>query len=99
MIPISIASLFGDLRINGGLIRYIAQYRTEERTGDIKALIQTGLQINTIAGLILFLIIFLASGVLADGVLHQPEIQPLIQLASANLIAQSLIATSRAIFV
>lgn len=98
-IPISIATLFGDLGISSGLVKYIAQFRKEERSGDIKVLVRTGLLINTAVSLLLFSIIFLTSGILASTIFHQPEIQILIQVSSFNLIAQSLIKTTRSIFI
>jgi len=98
-IPISFASLFVNLGVGGGLTKYIAQYRTENREGDISVLIHTGLLINTAASLLLFLITFLASGILASRVFNRPEIQLLIQVSSLNLIAHSLITTTRSIFV
>jgi len=99
MIPISIANLFGNPGIKGGLIRYISQFRTEDRPGDVRTLIRAGLLINSAAGLVLFLIIFLSSGFLADRVFHQPEVQPLMQIASANLLAHSVIAVARGVFI
>lgn len=99
MIPISLASMFTNPGVNSGLTKYIAQYRVEKKTGDIKTLLTTGLLINTTISLALILIVNLSSGYLAINLFHQPDIQLLIQVASLNLISQTLIATTRSIFV
>ena len=99
LIPISLASLFNDIGVCGGLTKYIAQYRAENREGDLTVLIRAGLLINTAASLFLFLITFLSSGILASRVFNQPRIRLLIQVSSLSIIAQSLITTTRSIFV
>jgi len=98
-IPISTASLFLDLGVNGALVKYLAQYRSEERITEARALLKTGLIINTLAGLIFTIITYILSGYLATQVFHQPEINLLIQVSSINLLAQSLIYSARSIFI
>lgn len=98
-IPISIASMFTDLGIGSGLVKYIAQYRMEGRKEDIRTLLAIGLAINTAAGLALMSIIFFSSGYFAKSVFNRSEIQLLIQVASVNLLAQSLIKTARSVFI
>ena len=99
LIPISIASLFGDLGVNAGLIKYVSEYRSEGRQEEVNTLLRTGLLIKSTASLILFLAVSLSSGYISTTILRQPDLQPLIQLASLNLLAQSMIGTSRSIFV
>ena len=99
IVPISIASLLTDLGINAALIKYISQLRTEGRTADISTLVRTGLAINTGIGILLSTAVYLSSGYLATAVFNQPGIQPLIQIASLNILAQSLVNTTRSIFV
>ena len=99
MVPISIAGLFIDLGINGALIKYLAQYRSEGRISEANSFLKAGLGINILAGSILTALIFVSSGYLAKQVFHQPEIQVLIQVSSFNLIALSLLNTARSIFV
>ena len=99
MIPISFASMFTNLGINNGLTKYIAQYRTENKEGDLRTLLTTGLTVNTTASVVLLLIVNLSSGYLATNVFHQPDIQLLIQVASINLLAQTLVNTTRSIFI
>lgn len=99
MIPVSIAALFRDLGVTSALIKYIAQYRFEKKTAEIKIIVRAGLLLNSAVGAFLFLITFFLSGPLATNVFHQPELQLLIEVASASLFAQSLLATSQSIFV
>jgi O-antigen/teichoic acid export membrane protein len=79
--------MFTNPGVNSGLTKYIAQYRAENKIGDLRNLLTTGLLINTTASVILFLIVNISTGYLADNVFHQPEIWLLIQVASVNLLA------------
>lgn len=99
MVPISIAGLFIDLGINGALIKYLAQYRSEGRISEANSFLKAGLGINILAGSILTALIYFSSGYLAKQVFHQPEIQVLIQISSLNLLALSLLNTARSIFI
>lgn len=99
MIPISIAGLFIDLGINGALIKYLAQYRSEGRASEANSFLKAGLTINILASSILTVLIYISSEYLANQVFHQPEIRILIQVSSLNLIAQSLLNTARSIFI
>jgi len=98
-VPISIASLFIDLGVNGALVKYLAQYRSENRMGEARTLLKTGLTINILVGSILTLITFISSGYLAVQVFHLPEIKLLLQISSINLLAQALFNTARSIFI
>lgn len=99
VIPISIASMFTDLGINNGLIKFISQYRSEKREQDVYLLLKTGLLINLIISAAFFLIIFTFSGFFASYLLHDLELKLLIQVGSINLLTQSLISTSKSIFI
>jgi len=99
VIPISIASIFTDLGINNGLIKFISQYRSEKREQDIYILLKAGLLINIGIGVVLFFILFTFSGFFASYLLHDLEYKLLIQVGSINLLTQSLISTSKSIFI
>ena len=98
-IPISIASLFVDLGVNGALVKYLAQYCAENRIGEASALLKTGLVINILVGSILTILIFISSGYLSESVFKLPEVQILLQISSINLLAQSLFNTARSVFI
>jgi len=99
MIPITLASIFTNPGVNSGLTKYLAQYRSENRRGDLKTFMTVGLLINTTASLALVLILNLSSGYLASKVFNQPEIKILIQVASLNLLARSFINSTKSIFI
>jgi len=99
MIPVSIAALFSDLGVTSALTKYVAQYRSEKRPAEIKVIVRAGLIMNSAVGASLSLATFFLSGFLAVHVFHQPELQMLIEVASATLFANSLLATSQSIFV
>jgi len=99
MIPVSIVGLFRDLGVTSALVRYIARYRAEGRTSEIQPLVRAGLFINLAVGAGLSLATFLLAGPLAVNLLHQPGLGLMIKVASADLIAHSLLMTSWAIFV
>jgi O-antigen/teichoic acid export membrane protein len=99
MVPISIAGLLIDLGINGALVNYLAQYRSEGRASDVNSILKAGLMINILASSILTVLVFISSEYLANHVFHQPEIKVLIQVSSLTLIAQSLFNTARSIFI
>ena len=99
MIPASIAALFRDLGITSALIKYIAQYRIEKKTGEINVIMRTGLLLDASVGALLSLITFFLSGLLATDVFHQPELKKLIEVSSATLFAHSLLTTSQSVFV
>ena len=99
MIPITLAAIFTNPGVNSGLTKYLAQYRSENRRGDLKIFMTAGLLINTTASIILVIIINLSSGYLASNVFNQPEIQLLIQVASLNLLARSFINSTKSIFI
>jgi len=98
-VPISIASLFIDLGVNGALVKYLAQYRSENRIREARSLLSTGLTINILTGSVLTVLTYILSGYIATRVFHQPEIQLLIQISSINLLASSLFNTARSIFI
>jgi len=99
MIPISIAALFGDVGVTSALIKYVAQYRSEEKLADAKVMMRAGLLLNSAVGVILSLTTFSLSGFLAVKVFHQPELTLLIEVASVTILAQSVLLTSRSIFI
>ncbi|GAH40219.1 unnamed protein product, partial [marine sediment metagenome] len=99
MVPISIAGLFINFGINGALIKYLAQYRSEGKISDANSFLKAGLMINILASSILAVLVFISSEYLANRVFHQPELKVLIQVSSLNLIAQSMLNTARSIFI
>lgn len=89
--------LFSDWGINQGLVRYIAQYGSSGKLGDVSDLATTGYIIKFIIGSILSLILFLSADFLAVFLLKRPEIGGFIKLTSALVLSQSIYSTAIAI--
>jgi len=98
-IPISLAAILMNTGINQALIKYLSQYRLDDKPQHRRTLIETGAAINFTAGIILTLITFLSSTFLAETIFGQPELAPLIRLYSLILIGQTLVNTANSILV
>jgi len=94
----SLITIFRDWGITSAIIRYLAQYRTENRAEEIRSVILTGLVFEIIKGIVLSILSFLLSDYLAIGVYNRPTIAPLIQIASFSILASALIGTATAVF-
>ena len=94
----SLITIFRDWGITSAMIRYSAQYRTENRAEEIRSVILTGLVFEIIMGIALSILSFLLSDYLAVGVYNRPTIAPLIQIASFSILASALIGTATAVF-
>jgi stage V sporulation protein B len=97
MIPINIALLFSDLGVNSALVRYLSQFRHEENYDALKSYIKAGLLINASIGVLLSVIVYALSGLLA-GIFNQPDLDLLIKIGSVNVLAQSMLSTAQSIF-
>jgi stage V sporulation protein B len=90
--------LFRDWGVNSAMIKYTAQYRSESKTTETKAILAAGLLFELALGVSLSLISFLLSGFLATDVFHRPDIKPLIEIASFTVIGTALIITAQSAF-
>jgi len=95
--PWTVAS-FRDMGINLAMVKYLAQYKTESRTGEIRNILASCALINIIIGATLSLISFSLAGFLASNVFYRPEIKPLIEIASLIVLSGSLLTTAQATF-
>ncbi|MBS7620003.1 flippase [Candidatus Bathyarchaeota archaeon] len=98
-IPISVMHLFGDLGVNSALVKYISQYRLEEKPVEVKRLVKTGLTINALINTILSFLAFLLSDFLSETIFHEPQLNVLIKIGSLGLLAQALMTTCQSIFI
>ena len=96
-VPIGFAYILMNLGTDQALIKYIAQYRYEDRTENIRLLMESGLFISLVVGLFYTLLLWFSSGYLASSVFHQPELETLIKMFSLGVVAQSVIAAAWAI--
>ncbi len=98
LIAPSMVSIFRDWGVNSAIIKYIAQYRSENKITNVKSILNAGLLFEMISGLFLSLVSFLLSGFLAVNIFQRPHIQLLIQVASFTILADAMIVAVQSIF-
>jgi O-antigen/teichoic acid export membrane protein len=90
--------LFRDWGVNSAMIKYTAQYRSENKTAETKAILAAGLLFELALGVSLSLISFLLSGFVATDIFHRPDIKPLIEIASFTVFGTALVITAQSAF-
>jgi stage V sporulation protein B len=99
LIPFGFANLFLDWGISSALIKYLSQYRYENKPENRRLLIESALLLNVLIGVMLTLILFTSSRYLAHDVFMQPEIEILIKFSSFSILGNSLLRISWAVAV
>jgi O-antigen/teichoic acid export membrane protein len=94
----SLISVFRDWGINSAMVRYTAQYRSEDRAAEVKNILISGIIFEVALGIALSAVSFVLSGYLATNVFHRPAISSLIQIASITILAGGLINAATAAF-
>jgi O-antigen/teichoic acid export membrane protein len=94
----SLITTFRDWGINSAMIKYIAQYNSENKPANVKGILIAGLLFELALGLSLSFISFLLSGFLATNVFQRPDIKPLIQIASLTILAGALLTAAQSAF-
>ena len=96
-VPIGFAYILMNLGTDQALIKYIAQYKYEGKTENIRLLIESGLFISLVVGLFYTLLLWFSAGYLASSVFNQPELETLIKILSLGAVGQSVINAAYAI--
>jgi len=94
-------NLFAILRdwgINSAMTRFIAKYKSENKTAKAKGILSAGVLFELALGLSLSLLSFILSDFTATNLLQRPDIAPLIQIASFNILAEALLTATQSIF-
>jgi stage V sporulation protein B len=99
MIVPTMLSLFKDWGINSAMIKYVAQYRFENKTRSVKNVMVAGMLFELVTGVLLTLLCFLLAGFLATSVFHIPEAKVLIEIASFTILADSFLKISQSTFI
>ena len=94
----TLMTIFRDWGVNSAMIKYTAQYRSENKTANVKSIIAAGLLFEVALGFSLSLISFLVSGFLATNIFQRPDIKPLIQVASFTIFAGALLTATQSAF-
>jgi O-antigen/teichoic acid export membrane protein len=90
-------STFRDWGINSAMIRYSAQYNSQNNTAKIRGIFVSGLVFEIILGILLSVISFVLSGTLAQA-FNRPTITPLIQIVSITVLAGALMNAATAAY-
>lgn len=98
LIPPGFISLFRDWGMNSAIIKHLAQYRSENKTTEIRQVLASGLLFESVLGTLLSVICFLLMSFLAVEVFHRPELQPLIGIASITILAGALLTATQSTF-
>jgi len=91
--------LFLDWGITSALIKYLSQYRHENKPENQRVLIESALLLNTFIGTALSLALYTTSPYIAQNVFKQTELEALMKYSSFSLIGQSLLNVSWAVAV
>ena len=94
----TLVMLFRDWGINSAMIKYIAQYRSENRTARVRSIIASGTLFELTLGIALSITSFSLSGFMATSIFHRPEIKPLIEIASLIILASAVITSAQSTF-
>jgi len=95
----AILGLFKDWGTNSAMIKYLAQYRSENKPQSVKNVMVTGLLFELVAGVLLTLLCFLLADFLAIRVFQVPEAKVLIEVASLTILADSFLKVSQSTFI
>lgn len=99
LMPASLITLFRDWGMNSAMIKYVAQYRSEGRTVEMRKVIASGLLFELVAGIFMSVTTFFLAGLLAKDVFHRPEIEPLVRLTSVTVLAGALLTAAQSAFI
>ena len=94
----NLITIFRDWGINSATIKYTAQYRSENKTANVKSILAAGLFFELVLGFSLSFISFLLSGFLATNIFQRPAIKPLIEIASFTIFTGALLTASQSAF-
>jgi len=99
MISPTLIGLFRDWGVNSAMIKYVAQYRSENKISKVRNVIASGLLFELVLGVLLSLVSFLLAGFLATNVFDRPERKSLIEIASLTILAGSFLTASQSTFI
>ena len=91
-------ALFRDWGMDTAMVRHIAQLRSEDDPTGVRNTILAGLTFMLLGGLLLSVISFFLSGILAAEVFHRPEMTSLIRVSSFVIFAGALLLALESVF-
>ncbi|MGD0644152.1 MAG: flippase [Candidatus Bathyarchaeia archaeon] len=93
----TLISTFRDWGINTAMVKYSAQYNSENNVAKIRSIFVSGVLFEIVLGLLLSILSFVLSHFLALS-LNRPAIAPLIQIGSFFILAGALVNAAIAAF-
>lgn len=78
-------STIGTLSLDRGLLRFISYYKAKNETGNIREIIKKALIIETIIGILLFLLLYFISKPISIYIFHNARLIPLIKIISFSI--------------
>jgi len=96
--PPTLIGLFRDWGINFSVIRYLAQYKSNNNITAAKRVLISGLLCESVLGILLSVACFSLSSFLALNVFNRPEVQPLIGITSITILAGALFTFAQSTF-
>ncbi|MDG6222400.1 MAG: oligosaccharide flippase family protein [Candidatus Bathyarchaeota archaeon] len=97
LIAPNLIKTFRDLGVDQATIKYVAQYRAEDKLDKVKQIIASEVLFELLVGFVLFACSFLLSGFFAQ-IYDRPEITGLIQIASIIIFAEALMKAAQSAF-
>jgi len=99
LISPALISLFRDWGTNSAMIKFLAQYRSENKKAEMKTILAAGILFESVLGILLTLTCYLLAGFLATNIFHRPEMKNLIEIASVTILAGSFLTVSQSTFI
>jgi len=95
----NLVMIFRDWGINTAMIRYTAQYNSENKLANVKSILVAGAIFEIVLGLSLSILSLLMSGFLATNVFQRPGIKPLIEIASFTILGGALVTAAQSVLI
>lgn len=99
LLPSLMIALFRDWGVNSASTKYLAQFKAEDKTEEMRNVVVAGLIFEIGTGLVLSLASVLLANFIASTILQRPDIAPLISIVSITIFSGSLMITSQSAFV
>jgi len=99
MIPMNIVILFQGIGVDQAMTRFLAKYRGEGRTKDLKVITTVGLSFCVAVSLVSAALLWLSSGWLARNFLQNERLVPLLNVAVLAVVGNTLLTTIQSILV
>lgn len=91
--------LFADLGMNQGITKFTAELQMRGETSRLAKIIQHGLLLRALTGVVIFLINYVFADVFASIILQRPELAFFVRISSISVLFQVIFTTATSAFV